>query len=475
MVLTEGMACGKPVIGARVGGIQDVIRDGVNGLLTEPESPEGLAAALLDVFTNPELAGRLSQAGIRHVATEHDWRAIARQTQEVYSDVRERGGVVTRRRWAVPRAPSVTRDATPTLKLYADKSFLPPGANHVAMLAPFWGNSGEDPKDPSRGWLDRYLEVGNQFFQMTRLDEADLAVLPAQWARVIETATDRARAKEFAARARAAGAPTVVFFNSDSTGEVPIEGSLVFRTSLYRSRRRPNEFAIPAWSEDFVATYLDGELPIRKKPERATVGFCGYATPLMSSWVRNIARWGAGLAGLRTGDTNPFVRPGHAVRLRAMKLLSQTADVDTNFLRRDNFFGAAASEPGTARSPAERLRREYVRNMVDSDYTLCVRGAGNFSYRLYETLSCGRIPVFVDTDCVLPYDSIVDWKRFCVYIDESELQDIGRRVAEFHASLSDAEFERMQRDCRKLWEEWISPQGFFRNFHRHLENATHPR
>jgi hypothetical protein len=106
--------------------------------------------------------------------------------------------------------------------------------------------------------------------------------------------------------------------------------------------------------------------------------------------------------------------------------------------------------------------------VIDSDYTLCVRGVGNFSYRLYETLSCGRIPVFVDTDCVLPYDSVIRWKDYCVYLDESEVAVIGERIAEFHRELSPSRFEGLQRDCRKLWEDYISPAGFFRNFHRHL-------
>ena len=114
------------------------------------------------------------------------------------------------------------------------------------------------------------------------------------------------------------------------------------------------------------------------------------------------------------------------------------------------------------------MRREYVQNMVDSDYVLCARGGGNFSYRLYETLSCGRIPVFVDTDCVLPLESAIDWKGTCVWVDESDLNEIGSRVAAFHAALTPAEFADRQRACRRLWETHLSPQGFFAHFHEHF-------
>ena len=463
MVLTEGMACRKPVIGSRVGGIPDVIADGSNGLLVPPEDPDALACAIVETLTNRELRGRLVDTGIRYVIQEHDWNVVARRTQDVYTEVVERRvrASFTRRAFSVPRTSEIS------LNLYSDKSFLPPGKDHVAMLSPFWGNHPETPNDPFKGWLDRYAETGNQFFRMTSLDEADLAILPAPWSHVVETAEGRSLAKQFAATARAAGKQTVVFFNSDSTEDVSLDDSLVFRTSLYRSRRKPTEFALPAWSEDLVATHLHGKLPLRPKGDRATVGFCGFAAPLFQSWLRNFARWGAGVAGLRKGVTDPFVSPGHAIRLRAMRALTKTPEIDTNFVVRDVFFGVAVGG-ATNGDQIHDLRQEYLRNILDSDYTLCVRGVGNFSYRLYETLSCGRIPVFVDTDCLLPYDSVIDWKKYCVYIGENEISQIGEKVAEFHASLSSGEFEQLQRDCRKLWEDFISPEGFFRNFHRHL-------
>lgn len=351
--------------------------------------------------------------------------------------------------------------------LFSDKSFLLPGMPHVAMLSPFWGKRPDHPNNPSRGWLDEYMKSSPEFFRMTSLQDADVAVLPAPWSRIIRSVPARTLAGEFAAAARAGGKETVVFFNSDSTEKVALDGSVVFRTSMYRSRREPTEFAIPAWSEDFVKRYLDGRLSIRKKVDRPTVGFCGFVAPLLGSMARNFARWGAGLVGRRRGATNPFVTPGHAIRLKAMTLLSGDPDLRTNFVRRSSFFQTEATN-GPPGKQSDKLRMEFVRNIVDSDYTLCVRGAGNFSYRLYETLSCGRIPVFVDTDCVLPYESIIDWKRYCVYIDEKDIAHIGDRVAEFHSSLSPAQFEDLQWSCRRLWEEYISPAGFFRNIHQHF-------
>ena len=84
-------------------------------------------------------------------------------------------------------------------------------------------------------------------------------------------------------------------------------------------------------------------------------------------------------------------------------------------------------------------------------------------------MACGRIPLFIDTDCVLPFDFAIDWKRFGVWVDQADLRSVADRVAEFHDSISGEEFEELQVACRRLWEEWLSPEAFFANFHRHLE------
>jgi hypothetical protein len=116
----------------------------------------------------------------------------------------------------------------------------------------------------------------------------------------------------------------------------------------------------------------------------------------------------------------------------------------------------------------EDFRKVYAQNMAGSDYILCCRGYGNYSWRFYETLSCGKIPVFIDSDCILPYDFELDWKKYCVWIKEDEIPVIADKIMEFHEKFSEKEFIDLQIECRKTWEERLSPEGFFRNLYRHL-------
>jgi len=63
--LIEGMACAKPVIGSRIGGIPFVISDGEDGLLVTPGDADSLAEACASILSQPELGAQLGAAG-RH-------------------------------------------------------------------------------------------------------------------------------------------------------------------------------------------------------------------------------------------------------------------------------------------------------------------------------------------------------------------------------------------------------------------------
>lgn len=366
------------------------------------------------------------------------------------------------------------------LKIFSDRSYVPEGIHHEGILSPFWGVPVESNLGGSEhSWakrFTRYAQVGHSFFEMTSLEEADIAIMPINWLairgltwRTIKrNKPARDLALQFAKKVEAAGKPLVVFFAGDcSDEEIPIKNAIVFRESLYRSRRKNTDFAVPAVNEDLVEQYFGNELSIRQKRAKPVVGFCGYAkkTPFVQAQLKNII-YQSVMLGVH-GRTGVPAYKGHNLRSQALQTLSTSSLIDTNFVLRDGQVFLNASTKDVDRR--KDLRQEFLQNMVDSDYIFCSRGAGNYSFRFNETLCCGRIPVFLDTDCVLPYDSLIDWKKYCVWVSESELPFIAEKVADFHNSLSPQEFIDLQHECRKLWQQWLSPEGFFANFYRYFE------
>jgi glycosyltransferase involved in cell wall biosynthesis len=72
----EAMAAGLPTVGTPVGGIPDVIQDGRNGLMVEPESSGSVAAAIGRLLDDPALARRLAEAG-KASARGYAWESLA--------------------------------------------------------------------------------------------------------------------------------------------------------------------------------------------------------------------------------------------------------------------------------------------------------------------------------------------------------------------------------------------------------------
>lgn len=82
-VVVEALCRGRSVVGARAGGIADLVRDGENGILVEPDDADALAAALVRVLSDHALAERLAAASrpsIEHLtSTPEEYAASVRR------------------------------------------------------------------------------------------------------------------------------------------------------------------------------------------------------------------------------------------------------------------------------------------------------------------------------------------------------------------------------------------------------------
>jgi glycosyltransferase involved in cell wall biosynthesis len=77
-VLLEAMAAAKPIVATRVGGIPYYVRDGENGLLTEPDSVAELGLRIRDVLSQPSLASALGRRGRELATTEYSEESFVR-------------------------------------------------------------------------------------------------------------------------------------------------------------------------------------------------------------------------------------------------------------------------------------------------------------------------------------------------------------------------------------------------------------
>jgi glycosyltransferase involved in cell wall biosynthesis len=83
LVLLEAMAAGCPVIAARSGGIPDIVTDGQNGYLFDPQDPQGSIVATQKLFGDPEAYLNLRK-NARAEAERWSWASATQQLQRYY-------------------------------------------------------------------------------------------------------------------------------------------------------------------------------------------------------------------------------------------------------------------------------------------------------------------------------------------------------------------------------------------------------
>jgi glycosyltransferase involved in cell wall biosynthesis len=92
-VLLEAMAMEKPVVGTRVGGIPDLIEQGLNGYLVGPGNEKELASAVLKILNDDDLALRMGQAGRKKMTDCFSAESMVRSIEAVYREMLKKKGV----------------------------------------------------------------------------------------------------------------------------------------------------------------------------------------------------------------------------------------------------------------------------------------------------------------------------------------------------------------------------------------------
>jgi glycosyltransferase involved in cell wall biosynthesis len=92
--ILEAMARRKPVVASAVGGIPEVLTNGLDGLLVPPADPAALAEACIRLACSPELRTRMGEAGRATVEARFSLDAMVRQIEEVYDEELVRAGAL---------------------------------------------------------------------------------------------------------------------------------------------------------------------------------------------------------------------------------------------------------------------------------------------------------------------------------------------------------------------------------------------
>lgn len=84
--ILEALASGVPIVSTNVGGVPFLVEDGRTALLVPPRDPQAMAQALMQVLTTPDLARRMSEAGLASVQ-QYTWQCVRERLFGVYGQL----------------------------------------------------------------------------------------------------------------------------------------------------------------------------------------------------------------------------------------------------------------------------------------------------------------------------------------------------------------------------------------------------
>ncbi len=85
--LLDAMACGKPIVATRAGGIPEVVVDGETGILVAPRDDRALASAIATLLKDESLRRRMGEAGLARVRAHFSAERMVQDTLRVYQRV----------------------------------------------------------------------------------------------------------------------------------------------------------------------------------------------------------------------------------------------------------------------------------------------------------------------------------------------------------------------------------------------------
>ncbi len=250
---------------------------------------------------------------------------------------------------------------------------------------------------------DRFLELinhGKEYISFSTIEECDYVIIPYKWdgrtSQNLSLINDAMKNNK----------KIIALHNDDypPNSKLDIGEGYLFTTTIEKSKRRENEYSFPAFTGDFfTGKYIESN--------QLSIGFCGAIT--------------------------------HQIRAYTLNRLQNLQKFKKDFIIRKSFWA-------TNEMSKDEARIDYLKNMTDNCFIICMRGAGNFSYRLYETMMMGRIPIIINSDQVFPFEKFIDYNNTSIMIDISNIDNMENIIFKWIENKTEQDILDIQKKNREL-------------------------
>ncbi len=331
--------------------------------------------------------------------------------------------------------------------------------SHVfPLLKPFF-----KPKEFTDQQRIKLYGVSEQDFSfVNELEHATAVILPMSWEYYLIT-KQIDKAKNLIEMSAQHNKKVILVSVGDYGSVIPKYDNVeVLRTSGDHLKLESNNHGIPVFIEDPMPRIYGKNEMSSNYAVQPIIGFCGQTNADITNAIketvkvalRNIAYY----VGVNTNAPQKIQSTTYN-RSKTLTVIKKSKRLTANIIERKQYRAGACKE-----TDRKKTELEFYDNIVGSNYIICIRGAGNFSVRLYETLAMGRIPVFINTDCLVPLPDLIDWKKHMVWVEFDQLHKLEEKIIEFHNKFTEEEFKQLQYANRVLWKDKLTLKGFFTSY-----------
>jgi hypothetical protein len=239
-----------------------------------------------------------------------------------------------------------------------------------------------------------------------------------------------------------------------------------FRLSGFHNKLNEETFILPSFIIDPLSILKKEFKPI-PKAILPSIGFVGHADSSAIKWLKEILVFlyhNVKRISKRTFVDYQSFYPSSIKRYHFLMILKKNNQIKTEFIFRKKYRAGVKTEEEKVKTSID-----FFENIYDNPYVFCLRGAGNFSVRFYETLAMGRIPVVIDTGFRLPLDKIINWKKHCIIATESDFVD---KLIDFHSTIDENDFIQIQVNNRKLWLDYLTCDRYFSHIYSDFKDEV---
>lgn len=348
------------------------------------------------------------------------------------------------------------------LKIYFNENLIN-NYPHVPFLSPIlwiFDNNGENSfwKDLIREWE----ELWKKYLKPTMIEDCDYVVFPKNFAVdfMDELLSENKEAKKYWKK-------MIVFYHHDNEISIDDPNIILFRTSVSK-KASVNECCYPP----IIESIYNEKLSKIKNCKNSIWYTCYFERPSFLLKILNFIRIHFSLDNFLYKVSvflsffipdsvcakfwiNPVTKRDSflylmvqkwkwkQIRYRVIKYI-QELDYPFLFIKRERMLDPLVKW---------NYREEYINNIYSCEFPLVVRWDWNYSYRLYEVMSAGKIPLFIDTWSKLPFENEINYKNLFIRIPYYDVKNIWQYIKNYLAINKDLRV--VEDKIRKCYEEYL--------------------